>query len=311
MMKTNMGRIVTWERVKNNFRSSFRGAVALKPEAPARDTAVGPSLALWASICRGKSRSYCSAGCWLLAGVVLLLCGCGRGLDDDSARIFQDAEKAFAQAKSPGDFLKAAALDQEILDRGSVSGAVLYNQGNAFMQAGQRGRAIAAYRQARRYLPRDQFLEANLLYALANQPIARRRPFVEHVLFWQDWISYPDKFYLAAAAVVLTFLLAVGAIFVSHRWLNRFTLAGVVLSLLLIFSAGYDWYRYQGTIHGVIVQKQTVVRKGNAESYAPALTGTLDEGAEFELLERRGDWLLVRLPGEQEGWIPDQAAVAY
>ena len=247
---------------------------------------------------------------WMLAGL-LLWTGCGRPLERDSAQIFQEAEKAFVAAKSPEDFLKAAALDQEILDQGAVCGAVLYNQGNAFMQAGQRGRAIAAYRQARRYLPRDPFLEANLLYALANQPVARRRPLVEHLLFWQDWISYPDKFYLAATAVAATFFLAVGVIYVSRRWLNRLTLAVLALSLLLIFSAGYDWYRYQWTTHGVVVQKQTVVRKGNAESYAPALTGSLEEGTEFEVLERRSDWLLIRLGGDQEGWIPEQAAVVY
>ena len=124
---------------------------------------------------------------WLLC--LGLLPGCGQPLDLDSARRFQEAEKVFSQAKSAEDFLKAAAMYQEILDRGQVSGAVLYNQGNAFMQAGQRGRAIAAYRQARRYLGPDPFLEANLAYALGNQPAVRRRPLVEHLLFWQDWLS--------------------------------------------------------------------------------------------------------------------------
>ena len=49
---------------------------------------------------------------------VAMLSGCGRPLDLDSARIFQEAEKTFAQAKSPDDYLKAAAMYQEILDRG-------------------------------------------------------------------------------------------------------------------------------------------------------------------------------------------------
>jgi len=242
---------------------------------------------------------------------LILLSGCSRPLDLDSARLFQEAEKTFAAAKSPDDFLKAAAMDQAILDRGQISGAVLYNQGNAFMQAGQRGRAIAAYRQACRYLGRDPLLEANLSYALGNPSAVRRRPLVEYLLFWQDWFSYPEKFYLAAGGVGITFLLAVAALFVRRRLLGRLALLGLVLSLLLIFSAGYDWYRYQWKVHGVILQRQTVVRKGNAESYEPALTAALDEGAEFDLLERRGDWLWIRLAGDQEGWIPDKAAVVY
>jgi hypothetical protein len=241
---------------------------------------------------------------------LVLLPGCGQPLDLDSARTFQDAEKVFAQAKSPDDFLKAAAMDQEILDRGLLSGAVLYNRGNAFMQAGQRGRAIAAYRQARRYLGPDPFLEANLAYALGNPPPARR-PLVEHLLFWQDWVSYPAKFQLAACGVGVTFLLATALLLVRRRWLARLMLLGAAVSLLLILSAAYDWYRYEWKIHGVIVQKQTIVRKGNAESYEPALTTPLDEGAEFDLVERRNDWLLIRLAGDHEGWIPDKAAVVY
>jgi len=84
-----------------------------------------------------------------------------------------------------------------------------------------------------------------------------------------------------------------------------------VISLVLIFSAAYDWYRYQWNVHGVVVQKQTVLRKGDAESYEPALTAALDEGTEFDLVERRGDWILVRLPGDQEGWLPDKAVTLY
>ena len=112
------------------------------------------------------------------------------------------------------------------------------------MRAGQRGRAIAAYRQARRYLGPDPFLEANLAYAVGNQPPLRHRPLIEYLLFWQDWISYPAKFQLAACGVGITLALAVAALFVRRRLLTRAMLAGLALSLVLIVSAAYDWYRY-------------------------------------------------------------------
>ncbi len=242
---------------------------------------------------------------------LLLFSGCGKPLDLNSALVFQEAERTFSQAKSPEDYLKAAAMYQEILDRGYCSGAVLYNQGNAFMRAGQRGRAVAAYRQARRYLGPDPFLEANLAYSVGNQPPQRHRPLIEYLLFWQDWISYPGKFQLAAYGVGITLTLALAALFVRWRLLTRAMFAGLAFSLVLIVSAGYDWYRYEWNVHGVIVQKQTIVRKGNAESYEPALTAALEEGAEFNLIERRGDWILIRLAGDQEGWVNVTAAVLY
>ncbi|MGW8256285.1 MAG: hypothetical protein ACWGMZ_02245 [Thermoguttaceae bacterium] len=226
-------------------------------------------------------------------------------------REFLGAQAAFDRAKTPDDFLKVAAQYQEMIDQGLVCGAVYYNQGNAWMRAKQPGRAIAAYRKAREYLPRDPYLEANLHYALAGAA-STRRPIIETVLFWQNWLSYPEKFYGAAAAAGLTFCFAVIALFASRRKLwRRLVLASVAITGLLVVSASYDWYRFDYIVHGVIVQSDVVARKGNSESYEPALTEKLAEGTEFRLLERRGDWLLIRLPGAQEGWINEHAAVVY
>jgi tetratricopeptide (TPR) repeat protein len=238
--------------------------------------------------------------------------GCGRGVDLDVSRTFQEAQETFDDAQEPEDFLRAAGLYQSILDRGVVSGVVLYNQGNAYMQAGQRGRAIAAYRQAQRYRPRDPYLEANLLYALGSEtPVAGRRPVIEYLLFWQNWLSYPEKFRLAAAAAAVAFALGVLAIVRRRRLFTLWAVGGLVLTLLLAFSAGYDWRRFDGIVHGTIVREEVIVRKGNADSYEPAFTEPLTEGAEFLRVEDRGDWLLIRLSGNEEGWVREDDVVLY
>ena len=244
--------------------------------------------------------------------LALLLCaGCARGVDLEMAETFQEAQKTFDQARSADDFLRAAGLYQSILDRGVVSGAVLYNQGNAYMEAGQRGRAIAAYRQASRYRPRDPYLEANLEFALGADSPSGRRPMIEYVLFWQDWLSYPEKFRLAAALSLVTFALGTAALFRHRRLLARLTIVGLALTLLFSFSAGYDWYRFEKLVHGVIVEQQVIARKGNGTTYEPAFTEPLTEGAEFHLIERRGAWSLVRLPAGEEGWLENETIVLY
>lgn len=249
---------------------------------------------------------------FLLPAGLLAVGACARSVDTESLRAFHEAQKTFDAATTPDDFRKAAAQYQSILDRGVVSGAALYNQGNALMRAGERGRAIAAYRQAQRYRPRDPYLEANLRYALgAESPAERRRPVIEHLLFWQNWLSYPEKFALAAAVVAVTLLLGLGGIFFERRLLARLALAGVAVSVLAILSAAYDWYRYDATVHGVTIQDEVVARKGNGASYEPALSAPLAQGTELELVSRRGDWLLVRMAGGQEGWLPEQAVVLY
>jgi len=240
--------------------------------------------------------------------------GCVRGVDFQTAAELTKAQEAFDRADSPDEFLKVAAMYQAARDRGLVSGAVLYNQGNALMKAGQTGRAIAAYREATRYRPSDPYLRANLDYALgARAETAARRPVVEYLLFWQNWIGYPAKLRLAGAALLATFLLATTGLFVWRRTLNRMALVGLVVSAILGFSAAYDWHRFDYQQHGVVVVDEAIARMGYAQSYEPAFTEPLTEGAEFTVLDRRGDWLFVRLSGEgsQEGWIEARTAVVY
>jgi len=83
------------------------------------------------------------------------------------------------------------------------------------------------------------------------------------------------------------------------------------MAALLAFSAGYDWLRFDATQHGVVIQSQTIARKGNVASYGPAFKEPLREATEFRVVEPRGDWLLIRLPGGGEGWIEGKAAVTY
>ena len=239
-----------------------------------------------------------------------LLGGCQRTADIELSQKFQAAQQAFDDSRTPEDFAKAAALYQEIIDQGCVSGAVLYDQGNAWMRAGQPGRAIAAYRRALRYLPRDPYLNHNLAIARGNAA-EPRRPVIETVMFWQNWLSYPEKFYLAAAAALAAFAFATAGLFVARRTMKRIAWAGLTLTAVLALSVAYDWNRFDNVAHGVIVAPEVVARKGNAVSYEPAFNDELTEGTEFRVVERRGDWLLIRLPGDGEGWIESKAAVVY
>ena len=197
---------------------------------------------------REKIRNLKSAICIFQFAILFpglfFFSGCVRSVNSAAAQKFQAAQAAFDRAAKPEDFVKVASMYQEIIDDGLVSGAVFYNQGNAWMKAKQPGRAIAAYRQAERYLPRDPYLRANLEYALGSG-VQSRRPIIETVLFWQNWLSYPEKFYGAAAGAVLTFCFATVALFASRRRLwRRLPLASAVVTGLLIVSAAYDWYRF-------------------------------------------------------------------
>ena len=249
---------------------------------------------------------------WLSSSNRAAGAGFGRGVDPVLYSKFQAAQQAFDTAVSTDDFLKAAALYQEILDAGLVSGVVLYNQGNAFMRGGHRGRAVACYLQARRYRPRDPYLDANLRYAMgAAETATKRKPVVEHLLFWLDWVSYPGKFSLTTQGALATLVLAAVGLWWRHRWLNYLASGLLAVTLALAASAGYDWYRFGYLQHGVVISAEAVARKGNAASYEPAFTKPLVEATEFQVIDRRGDWILIRLAGSREGWIPERDAVVF
>jgi hypothetical protein len=252
----------------------------------------------------------------ILAGACLIVAAagasCGRGPDREVSRRLQEAQAAFLEAAAPEDYLHVAALYQEVLDGGFVNGAVLFNQGNAFMRAGKKGRAVAAYRRAERYRARDPNLAANLELALGRPAAPGRRTLLDHFFFWQRWLSYAEKFRVAAAAGGLALLFGLWGLLAGRSTLRRSaTLAALFLTTLLSASAALDWYRYDVVGQGVVVAVETVARKGNAESFASAFSAPLKEGTEFTLREDRGDWLRIRLTGGLEGWIRRETADLY
>ena len=260
----------------------------------------------------GSSKLVVRYGKSFLAALFLLPgIGCHRTVELEVASMLDRAQETFDRAQSQDDFLLAAGQYQAILDRGVVSGAVLFNQGNAYVRAGQRGRAIASYRRAKRYRPRDPYLDANLRFALGTDAPVRRRGLVGFLLFWQDWISYPDKFHFTGAMAVVSFLLAFGVLVGRRRLFARLTIASLCLTLLLAISAAYDWHRYESVVRGVVVGDRVVARKGNATSYEPAFTEPLVEGTEFRLVERRGDWVLMHLDAGPEGWVEKRMVQLY
>ena len=242
--------------------------------------------------------------------------GCGAAPDLEISRKFQEAEQTFADASSTDEFARAARLNEQIGAAGFVSGAVLYNQGNAWMKAGETGRAIASYRQAQRFRPRDPYLEANLRNALtASESRADVLPetgVAGFVFFWQNWLSYPEKFVVTTALLATSLILSLLAQLLGGRWwLRRCSAAAGVLAVIFVVSTAWDWQRYDLTIHGVVASETAVARKGNAESYETAFQEPLGRGTEFVVEESRSGWVRAHVGDAGAGWLSERDVVVY
>ena len=65
-------------------------------------------------------------------------------------------------AHDGGDYERAVAIYEGLLNQNLVNGHVYYNLGNAFYRLGKKGEATAAYLAAKKFLPRDPDIVANL-----------------------------------------------------------------------------------------------------------------------------------------------------
>lgn len=258
------------------------------------------------------------AGPAVLLGVALLALG-AEARAGDRARLFIKAQEHFDQARTPEDFLRAAALFRKVLEgEGYRNGTVLYNLGNAYFRAGHIGRAIAAYREAERYLPGEDRLAANLNQALnrrADQFPEAGRPLIDHIFFWTRAVAYPTQFRLTLGASALAFLLACLRLFWPRLKGVKPALLGVTIAaLLLCAGSGLTAYRYEWITRGVLTASKTQALK--APHGDRAFDRPLHEGTEFVLLEKRGGkdrdgWYRIRFAGDREAWIPAEASVTY
>ncbi len=220
-------------------------------------------------------------------------------------RTFLRALEVFDAAKTPADYRESAALLESLLADGYRNGSVYYNLGNAWFRAGQYGRAIATYRKAKPYRPRDPYLDANLKQALSVAPGSLPEPpppWWKHVLFWSGWLSFPEKAYGAFALFLLAAMAASAALFFRRPrayWLGA---AFAALAAVLSVDAGLAYADLHWSQHAVVTG-ETVARKGIGKDYEPAFDQALKDGAEFTVLSESGDWVFGHFEGIGDGWL--------
>lgn len=247
---------------------------------------------------------------WMLrfvcASVFALLAGSLPAMDSgERERAFVRGLEQFDAAKKPSDYAQAGQTWRGILSDDFQNGAVYYNAGNAFMRAGQFGRAIAAYRKAKLYRPRDPFLDANLRQALTAAPgklADAPAPWWTLVFFWTSWLSVPEKVYGAAGVGVLGALLVLLGFAMRKRSFYWASVGVTAIGLLLAVDASFAYTEATASNRAVVVG-ETVARKGMGENYEPAFNQPLKDGAEVTVQEWNGGWALANVPGIGTGWI--------
>ncbi|MDD3905193.1 MAG: tetratricopeptide repeat protein [Candidatus Omnitrophica bacterium] len=223
-----------------------------------------------------------------------------------------DPNKLFYSANSlyeKRDYEKSLEEYSRILDMGKTSGPLYYNMGNCYFKMGKLGYAILFYEKARRVMPQDGDLKANLDYAVSliggsTVDTPRKNPVV-------SIIKAPFKdFSLNAIAVSVVFLYFVFAILLAIGIVTPVAakkiraMYPVALSLLII-SIGAFAIRYYDE---EILRRGIVVNKGVEAKYEPIDKSTifyrLQEGDEVSVIKTRDGWRQIRRIDGRVGWVP-------
>jgi hypothetical protein len=207
---------------------------------------------------------------------------------------------------------EAAALFTSLLERGGIeNGYLRYNIGNCHFWLDDIGRAIASYRRAESTIPTDPDLRQNL-HAARQKCVDRitkstESKLLETLFFWHYSFPVRWKIPLLLALHVATFSLLITRLFVRRASLRFFSVVAGSLAVILLVSVAIDLRTRKTRVEGVILDETVVARKGDGKSYEPAFETPLHAGTEWELVEKRGGWLEIRLADGRQCWVEREA----
>jgi len=206
-------------------------------------------------------------------------------------------------------YKEAAATYQKMVDDGYQSATLYFNLGNAYYKNGDIAPAILYYEKAHRLSPGDEDIRINIQFA--NSKTTDKIETAPEFFITKWWAGFILAFSANALAVfsVLFFLVASGLL-ILYRFSGSvgikkasFYLALILLLLGIgtIFISGRQAAYFEAHHDGIIFNSSVNVKN------APATTAkngfVLHEGTKVSILDKKSDWVKIKLANGNEGWV--------
>lgn len=229
--------------------------------------------------------------------------------DEDKAFAkYQEAERASTVEERKKGFNEALALYLQ-METDQPSAKLCYNIANTYYQLNEYGYAILYYYKALKENPRFTEAKTNLQLALQKAQVPYESPtFVEdYLLFFHYKLSHNEK-----ALIVLFLLFCAFALVSVHMWVPQQALKKLAIFCLwiaLLLFVSLIWADYFIPPEAVVV-KPVALRRDAGDQYAPVIGKPALAGTKVTVLSVQpdGNWLKVRLPSGEEGFISKEYA---
>ncbi len=243
--------------------------------------------------------------------LVLMLIGVSTAQTEkpiDSNKLFYSANSMYEKRE----YQKALEEYSKALEPGIENWQSYYNMGNCYFKLGKLGRAILYYEKARRLMPQDSDLKANLNYANSlltpsAMDMPRKNPIVTLIKAPFKDFSLNSITTFALGAYFLFIIMQI--VVIINPALGKKTRAAYAL-LLLIFAASTGAFaiRYYDE---EILRRGIVVEKGTECKYEPIDKSTtfykLQEGDEVSVMKTRDGWRQIKRIDGKVGWVRQDA----
>lgn len=254
----------------------------------------------------------------LCVAILLALPAAGWGVAENDENRVQNPQSLFYQANAfyeNGRYAEAAGLYLNLIRSGYESGNLYFNLGNTYFKLGRRGLAVLYYEKAKRLIPHDADLKANLAYALEG--VDEGTPDWKGEFLRSIINAFPTEqlilltslsFFLVTAMIILVILFpekirvpgdGSGRTGYQAWWLGCVFLLG----LFFLFSLSLTGLQYLDrlTPYGVAISAGGEVR------YEPSKEATihfsLAEGSRVKITGEKDDWYLIVRSDGRRGWV--------
>lgn len=241
-----------------------------------------------------------------LVSIFILLSPVHAATIQDTVEIWLNEGNSFYQQKK---YSEAIDSYQKVIDKNFESATLYYNLGNAYFKNEENGKALLWYERALKFDPSNEDIQHNI--AFVNQKLEDKIDVLPELLLtrWYNtiassmtsnqWATFSIIAFIIILLSILTFLL------VRIPWIKSSSIFVLFFSLLFfIFSILFS-YR-NSTIsekHPEAIILKSVINGKSTPNESGIDLFVIHEGLKVKITDQLNDWVEIKLPNGEKGWI--------